>query len=134
MKFGLRGVTVDEFGDVFDRVLDVMQKYGTRNNLKMYVDYDLYEPYNGWSQVLVYVLNLKVLHPRLVAKLRRVVSRRPNWEIVVAVAVEEHLQDWPEMGIRIRAHEIVDALQRDFFPPEFKGLAFEDARPAMEDE
>jgi len=36
--------------------------------------------------------------------------------------------DWPNMGISIRADEIIDGLQRQYFPTEFQDLAYEGAR------
>ena len=50
-------------------------------------------------------------------------------EIVVAVDVPEHEQDWPVMGLTIRRHEIIDGLQREFLPPEFADLHYPGGRP-----
>jgi hypothetical protein len=36
------------------------------------------------------------------------------------------------MGLTIRAHEIIDGLQREFFPKEFRIFSYEDARPGTE--
>lgn len=41
-----------------------------------------------------------------------------------------HLHDWPNMGISVRADEIVADLQRQYFPKEFPDLAYDGARRA----
>jgi hypothetical protein len=35
---------------------------------------------------------------------------------------------WPEMGLIVRAREIVDGLQKSFFPEEFRSLRYEGSR------
>jgi hypothetical protein len=45
------------------------------------------------------------------------------------VGLWDHLKDWPNMGISVRADEIVDDLQRQYFPREFQDLAYENGRP-----
>jgi hypothetical protein len=44
------------------------------------------------------------------------------------VGLWDHLKDWPNMGISIRANEIIDDLRREYFPTEFQDLAYEGAR------
>ncbi|RXF74803.1 hypothetical protein [Hansschlegelia zhihuaiae] len=134
MATPLRGVTFEEYEEVWYKVYQCMQRYAKKKNFVLYIDYDVYEPFNGWSQVLIDILNLEVLTARLVAKLRRLVKRRPGWEIMVGVALDEHLGEWPAMGLRIRADEVIDDLQRSYLPPKYRSLAFIDARPGTPDD
>jgi hypothetical protein len=45
-----------------------------------------------------------------------------DWEVVVAIDVLEFEGTWPEMGLVIRAHEIVDGLRRDLFPEKYRNV------------
>lgn len=64
---------------------------------------------------------------------RGILQKFPSHEIIVAIAVRggEH---WPDMGLTIRAHEIIDGLKLDYFPPEFRSFNFEGARTGTEDD
>jgi hypothetical protein len=53
----------------------------------------------------------------------------PEWEIIVVVDIPGKERVWPPMGLTIRKHEIVDRLQREFLPVEFRSLAYKDSRP-----
>jgi hypothetical protein len=54
----------------------------------------------------------------------------PSHAIIVAIAVEG--ERWPDMGLTIRQHEIVDGLQRQYFPPEYSTVVFEGSRRGTE--
>jgi hypothetical protein len=69
-----------------------------------------------------------MLRPPVVESLQRVLHEFPDWEIMVAVSVPGLGEAWPDMGITIRAHEIVDGLQRQYFPPEFRDIRYEGSR------
>jgi hypothetical protein len=56
----------------------------------------------------------------------------PGWELVVAVAVPGHYDDWPDMGLYVRLHEIIDGLQRKYFPKEFQNFEYEGSRTGTE--
>jgi hypothetical protein len=56
--------------------------------------------------------------------------RFPDWEIVVAIDLSDKGHSWPNMGLTIRAHEIIDELQRQYFPPQYQGIKYEGARLA----
>ena len=88
-------------------------------------DYFVHGDFDGRREVVVFVENLAMLRADIVAGLQRLIRRFPGWQIVVTVAVREHLDDWPDMGLYIRPHEIIDGLQRQYFPKEFQSLAYE---------
>jgi len=51
----------------------------------------------------------------------------PNWEIVIAVSNSE--KAWPPMGLVIRDDEIIDGLQRRYFPAGVSDHRYEGSRP-----
>ena len=69
-----------------------------------------------------------MLSSSIVGRMQACLMDHPDWEIVVDVSLERYRQSWPTMGLIIRAHEIVDTLQRQYFPPEFQGLKYEGQR------
>ena len=80
-----------------------------------------------YPQVVVFVENLKLLQPPVVGALQQVVKEFPGWQIDLMVTLRGH-EDWPNMGISIRVDEIVDDLQRQYFPSEYQNLAYEHSR------
>lgn len=95
-------------------------------------DYLLCWDYWGYPQVLVSIGNLSLLRPNVIDALREQLRGLPEWEIVIAVALDEHIQDWPEMGLYIRQNEIIDGLQRQYFPAEFQDIAYRNGRPGTQ--
>ena len=117
---------------IFERLVDqiniLLKRHGEHDSLKP-GDYSIYDDYWGYPQVKVSINNLKLLQPSIVDGLQKIVKTCPGWEIVVAVAVRGHYNDWPEMGLYIRPHEIIDGLQRQYFPKEFRKIEYVGARP-----
>jgi hypothetical protein len=105
----------------------VLEQYGKHDSLEP-GDYSIYEDYWGFPQVKVSINDLRLIEPEIIHKLQQIVRVYQGWEIVVAVAVRGHYDDWPNMGLYIRSHEIVDGLQREYFPAEFQNLHYERAR------
>lgn len=124
----LKNVTVEEYEFIWGRVDAAMKRYAAVNYFQEFEDYNVHWPYNGWSQILIEIFNLEVLSARLVRRLRRQVIGQPGWEVVIAIAVKKHWDEWPRMGIRIRENEVIDDLKRECFPVKFQSLAFEGAR------
>jgi hypothetical protein len=55
-----------------------------------------------------------------------------KWEIMVAVSIPGPGELWPDMGLTVRSQEIIDGLQRGYFPVEFRDLAYEGSRPGTD--
>jgi hypothetical protein len=51
---------------------------------------------------------------------------------VVALYIRGGGENWPEMGLIIRGPEIIDGLQRQYFPAEYRNLAYEGSRPGTD--
>ncbi len=115
------------FGRLIDRINTLLKRYGEHDLLKP-GDYSIYDDYWGYPQVKVSINNLELLQPSIIEGLQTIVKAYPAWEIVVAVAVRGHYNDWREMGLYIRPHEIIDGLQRQYFPKEFQDIEYQGAR------
>jgi hypothetical protein len=97
-------------------------------------DYSVYEDYWGYPQVKLSISNLKMLEPFVIEKLQKIIQPHPGWEVVVAVVNRSNYSAWPKMGLYIRQHEIIDGLQRQYFPTEFRNIEYRGARSGTEDD
>lgn len=118
---------VETWHRLFDAICDVLAGYGTER-ARGSGDYSVNEDNYGWRRITVLVHDLRMLAPEIVARLRNLLSSVPDWEIVVAVDVVGKERAWPVMGLTIRSHEIVDGLQRQYFPAQYRSLAYPDSR------
>jgi hypothetical protein len=91
-------------------------------------DFSVHGDYSEYPQVVVFVHNLNLLQNPVVNALQALLKDFPGWQIDLMVGLWGHLDDWPNMGISIRDDEIVDDLQRQYFPPEYQNLAYEHTR------
>ena len=112
------------FEQLADRIEGVLKRFGQPYSLVHRGDFSIYLDYWGHPQVKVSICRLELLRPEIITLLQRTLARFPGWEIVVAVVLREHLDDWPDMGLIIRAHEIIDGLERQHFPKEFQSLTY----------
>lgn len=110
------------------RVDALLRQSGKQVSLTQDGDYDIIGDFLGHPELVVYVVNLAMLQPDIVGKLQQIVRNYPGWQIVMAVAMRGHEDDWPDMGLYIRPDEIIDVLQRQYFPREFQSLEYEGAR------
>ncbi len=123
-----------EQAEVFERLRDctceLLQHFGRPDYQPEYPhgDYSVHGDYSGHSQVVVFVGNLEMLRPPVVSALQQLIKEFPGWEIDVTVAVRGHYDDWPNMGLYIRQHEIIDGLQRQYFPKDFQNIEYAGAR------
>ena len=85
----------------------------------------------GCLQQKIFVSHLEMIRPNVIHALRRQLDIYPHWEIVIAITSNNR---WPEMGMYLRHHEIIDGLQRQFFPPEYRDFQYEDARVGTEND
>lgn len=113
-------------------VVSVLERFGRHDSLIATGDFAVNGDYCGYPQVKVSVRKLDLLRSPIIKELQAVAREFPNWEIVIAVAVRGHYDDWPDMGLYIRSHEIIDGLQRQYFPEEFQTIAYDGSRPGTE--
>ena len=116
---------------LYDRVRELLQPFGTESAVRK-GDYWVHDENWGFRQHKIYVNNLDLLRPLIIMSLQEQLHDFPEWEIVVAIAIRGDGENWPDMGLTIRAHEIIDGLQRHYFPIEFRDLAYARSRPGTE--
>ena len=128
----------DEQLEVFvrlrDRIDEFLEQYGRPDSLLALGDYSAHDDFRGTPQVKVSISNPKLLNPLIVYQLQAIVRDFPGWEIVVAVVLDDRQDDWPNMGLYIRPHEIIDGLQRQYFPKEYRDIEYVGARRGTEDD
>jgi hypothetical protein len=104
-----------------------LQRFG-REDAFGNADYWLLDDNWGNRQQKVEIQNLNLIRPEVVSSLQKTLVDFPDWEIAVAIDIPEHETDWPAMGLIIRSREIVDGLQRQYFPAEFQNIEYENSR------
>lgn len=116
---------------LYDQVRQLLLQHG-REDAFGRGDFWVHDDDWGSQQIKVYLNTLVLLHPEVISGLQRLLKGFAGWEIVVAVAIRGAGETWPDMGLTIRAHEIVDGLQRRYFPAEFRDIRYEGSRPGTE--
>jgi hypothetical protein len=116
------------FEQIRMRVKNTLKDFGRPDTALRHGDYTVEGDYLGPAEIVIFIGNLAMLQPNIVADLQQVIREFPGWQIVMTVAVRGHYDDWPNMGLYIRPHEIIDGLQRQYFPKEFQNIEYEGAR------
>jgi hypothetical protein len=128
----------DEQFEIFERLrirIDILlEQYGEPDSLSGLGDYSAHCDFRQSPQVKVSVGNLELLRPSIVYQLQGIVRDFPGWEIVYAVALEDHLEDWPNMGLYIQGNEILDTLQRQYFSEEYRDVQYSGSRRITEEQ
>jgi hypothetical protein len=112
-----------------DQIEKLLERFGRPDYLpgQPYGDYHLNGDYSEYPWIVVFVDNLSLLRRPVVNALQELIKDLPGWQIDLMVTTRGR-EDWPDMGISIRANEIVDDLQRQYFPKEYQDLTYEGAR------
>jgi hypothetical protein len=121
---------IEVFDRLRDRIYDLLKRFGQPHYLpaQPHGDYSVHGDYGGYPEVVVFVGNLQMLRPSVVTALQELIKEFPGWQITVTIAVRGHYDDWPHMGLYIRSHEIIDGLQRQYFPKEYQDIEYEGSR------
>jgi len=124
------------FESLRDRTDSLLHRFGQPDYQpnRSHGDYSVHGDFAGHPELVVFVGNLKMLAPSVIVALQELVKEFPGWQITVTVAVRGHYDDWPNMGLYVRPNEIIDGLQREYFPQEFQALAYEGARRGTVDD
>ena len=120
------------FENLYTQIGDLLGRFGEPDTLIKKGAFCVHGDYWGHPQIKASFHDLKLLHPDVIGALQRLIAGFPGWEIVIAVAVRGHYDDWPDMGLIVRSHEIVDGLQRQYFPREFQRLQYPNSRRGTE--
>jgi hypothetical protein len=120
---------LDVFEQLYPRVVEVMKNFGRPDFLpgQPKGDYTVHGDFGGHPEAVIYVRNLAMLRPDIVRELQKLIREFPGWQITITVSMWNQ-DDWPNMGLYIRPNEIIDGLQRQYFPREFQNVEYEGAR------
>jgi hypothetical protein len=116
------------WGTLYDRIVDVMRRFGTED-YRGRADYLIVDDNYGHFRHKIEIQRLRMMRPDLVQMLQQLLHEFPKWEIVLAIDVPGTEGRWPPMGVTIRAHEVIDGLQREYLPKEFAAIKFANSRP-----
>jgi|SRR5215831_14565943 len=112
---------------LYHEIREILQQFGEEDDYLQEKDYHLVYDNLGLWQHKIETSNLEMVRPAVIGSLRKVLAGYPNWEIVIAVSNSE--KAWPPMGLVIRDDEIIDGLQRRYFPAGVSDHRYEGSRP-----
>lgn len=112
---------------LYERICALLRRFG-KEDAVWRGDYWVVDDNWGFRQQKIYINNLDLLRPSIIKPLQRLLAEFPDWEIMAAVSVPQLGESWPTMGLTIRAHEIVDGLQRQYFPKQYQHIEYEGSR------
>ncbi|MGE0750269.1 MAG: hypothetical protein AB7K64_06725 [Variibacter sp.] len=122
---------MDQWERLYSRVCNVLKNFGKEDPFGK-EDYWVHDDNWGSLQVKVYINNLALLEPGVIQLLQKTLKDLHGWELVIAIDVPGAGESWPNMGLKIRQHEIIDGLQRQYFPEQFRDYHYEGSRPGTE--
>jgi hypothetical protein len=114
------------------RIENLLEQYGRADSLAELGDFSAHYHFVQSDQVKVSVANLDLFQPFIVYQLQDIVKEFSGWEIVYTVALDDHLKDWPNMGLYIRGDEIIDTLQRQYFPKKYQSIEYAGSKRGAE--
>ena len=118
-----------EWVALYDRSRQVLLQCGEEDDPPERKDFLLVDDNLGLFQHRIETSNPELVKPVVINSLQKVLAGYPNWEIVVALGSHEKEASRPCMCVVIRDDEIIDGLQRQYFPKEFKTIEYEGSRP-----
>jgi hypothetical protein len=117
----------EEWDGLYAKIKSILPQWGVDDDFGK-GDYLVVDDNYGSNSQNIEVHNLKMLDPIIVVALRRLLSEYPGWTIVMSVDVPGK-EAWPPMGVKIRKHEIIDGLRREYLPKEYQSLRYFGSRP-----
>jgi hypothetical protein len=118
----------EEWDALYARIKTLLSHWGVEDYIGR-SDYFIVDDNYGYRRQTIEIHNLKMLNPKIVDSLRGVLKDFPGWEIVVVVDIPGKEKAWPPMGVTVRGKEIIDGLQRQYLPDEFRNVYYFGARP-----
>jgi hypothetical protein len=118
--------------DLFKRMSRTLRRIG-RN----WKDYHLFKERTWAYRHLIFTDSSQFVRSQAVKSLQCILDDFPDWEIVICVInqesdsedVRQYGFEWPDSQIIIRDDEIIDSLNRDRLPMEFRDVVIEGSRP-----
>lgn len=112
-----------EWAVLHDRITQALRSFGNEDPFGD-GDYWLLDDNWGWSVHQLEVQNLAMLRHEVILALQTALVGYPDWYVTVRVAVPGTQGVWPGMGVVVYPDEIVDELQRQYFPAEFQDIRY----------
>jgi hypothetical protein len=118
-----------EWRELYDPIRALLSQFGEEDDGGKWKDFMLLTENLGLWQHRIETSDLKMIKPAIVKSLQKLLIGYPDWEIAIAVAALNADNPWPSMVIVITEDEIMDGLQRQYFPPEYQTIEYEGSRP-----
>jgi hypothetical protein len=125
--------TTETFNALHDEVIGLLQRAADSGPDS--TDRDEFGAIDSWSGVRrlqAGVGNLELLREPVIEALRQLLSRYPGWEIEVGVYPARDEDNWPDMSLYIRTDLIIDGLQRQYLPQEYRSIRYKHSRKGGE--
>ena len=118
--------------ELFKRLARTLRQFGRNWN-----DYFLSKQRLWAYRHIVFTDSAPLLRSPAIGALQRLLVDFPDWEIIIAVVnqesesedVRQYGWEWPDSQVIIRDDAIIDTLNRDRLPREFRDLVIEGSRP-----
>jgi hypothetical protein len=108
-----------------DKATKALDAFGVKD-YRGRADYWIIDDDWGPDLLQVEVKNLRLLRRDAIGALKRVLDNYPGWQIAVQVFARENEPPLPPMGLLISNRQVFDDLKREYLPPEFRQLTYED--------
>lgn len=112
-----------EWQVLYDRVAALLERYG-KIDFSSGADYWLVDENLGWWCQIIETHKTTVLNPAIIEQLQDFLQDYADWRIEIHVVLDQQENPAPPMGLIINKDKIIDDLQRDFLPPEFRDLTY----------
>lgn len=117
-----------EWNELYGRIKDVLLQYGQDD-----IDGGDYFVVDEIFSSYVHQIEMHKLHmlrPEIIKSLQGLLKDYPDWEIEISIYIpQDDINVDPGEGLTLRDDEIVDALDRELLPEEYRDLKYEGSRP-----
>lgn len=120
--------------ELFKRLARTLKQFGRNRS-----DYYLASLRSSAYRHLVFTNSVLLLQSSVIKSLEGLLIDFPDWEIIICVVnresdsedVRKYGYEWPDSQVIIRDDAIIDSLDRNCLPQEFRNLAIEGSRLDM---
>lgn len=113
----------EEWPRLYDLIIQTLAPLGTDDALGR-GDYWLLEDNLGWFRHQLEFQNARLFHPDIVKSLQALLVDFPDWDIAIRLDLPTLDASAPGMGLIVSGDKIVDELQRQYLPEEFRNYVY----------
>jgi len=106
-----------------DKITATLDRFGQKDPFGK-GDYWLLDENWGWYAHQLEFQNLNLFRPETVKSLQALLVDFPDWEIMIRVSVPAMEGKWRGMGLIVWCDKVVDELQRQYLPKEFRNYVY----------